>query len=215
MLNCWCMTWPAVFKRLTAKTNIGFSGSVGAVFSTAFDGLPHLVDPSRSSQASAANRNDSSLRAVAHPEILRKINLSILVQHFVRRYVHSLKAHEWNHFELKYSQRTLSAAESKRAMPSPDVVSWVSGCRPTEGSTAAVKSRAGLQALQHRKSLKKKSLHLFTFPNISNAAKLITVFYLAVLKTMFVRVLILAVAILRKHAQESARSIHRARVSRN
>jgi hypothetical protein len=87
--------------RLTAKTSIGFPGYIGAVFCTAFDGLSHLVDPSRYSHASVANTSGSSLRAVSHPEILKKIKQSILVKSFVRRYVHSLKAYEWNNFKFK------------------------------------------------------------------------------------------------------------------
>jgi len=97
----WVLCLRLLCDRLTAITSIAIPGFIGTAFCTAFDGLPRLVNPPKSSHASVANRFSSSLRAVAHPGILRKIKLSILVKNFVRRYVHSLKAYELNNFEFE------------------------------------------------------------------------------------------------------------------
>jgi len=68
----------------------------------------------------------------------------------------------------------LSAVENERAVPCPDVV-WVSVCRLSVGKLVAVRSRSGLQVLQHREGLKDDFLYLFTFSNASNAAILINI----------------------------------------
>jgi len=53
-------------------------------------------------------------RAAALSRILRKTKQNIRIKIFNRRYEHSLK-YEWNHFKFKYSWRTLSAVENRKA----------------------------------------------------------------------------------------------------
>ena len=130
----------------------------------------------------AAVRGGSSVRAAALPQILRKIKLNIWMKVFFRKYVHSLKAYEWNHFKFKYSRQTLSAAESKWAVPCPDVGRWVSTARPSGGKTVADRSQARLQALQPRQGSKDGFVYLFTFSNTSNAEILITIFKISINK---------------------------------
>jgi hypothetical protein len=55
----------------------------------------------------------------------------------------------------------------------------------------------GLQSVQPRLHLKEDFVYQFTFCNVPNDGILITIFYLAVFKAMFVNVLILVVAVLR------------------
>jgi hypothetical protein len=55
----------------------------------------------------------------------------------------------------------------------------------------------GLQSVQTRWRFKEGFMELFIFPNISNDGILITIFYLVVFKALFVKVLILVVAVLR------------------
>ena len=112
----------------------------------------------------------------ARPEMLRKIKLNIWITVFFRRYVYILKEYELHHFKFKYSRRTPSAAESERAVPSPDLALWVIASRPSGGKTAAAMSRAGLQALQPRDGLEEDFMYLFIFSNVSNAGILITIF---------------------------------------
>jgi hypothetical protein len=76
-------------------------------------------------QSSLKIRRGLSVRAAALRKILRRTKLSIRIDVFIRRYVHSLQAYECNPCKLQYSQGTLSATESGRAVPYPDVARWV------------------------------------------------------------------------------------------
>jgi hypothetical protein len=113
-------------------------------------------------------KGGSSIRAAAFPEILRKIKLHIWIKAFVRRYVLSLKEYEFSHFKLKYLWQTISAAESKKTVPCPDLVCSVNWTTPSGGKTAVVRLWVGLPALQPRVGLKEDFVHLFTFPSIWN-----------------------------------------------
>ena len=81
-----------------------------------------------------------------------------------------------NRFKSKYPRRNLRVAESERTMPYPDVARWVSAARTSGGNTEASGSRAGLQALRPKEGVKEDFIYLFTFPNVSNTAILITLF---------------------------------------
>jgi len=52
--------------------------------------------------------------------------------------------------------------------------------------------------VQPRDTFKEDFIYLFTFPNISDAGILIIVFNVAVIKAMFLNVLVLVVAVLRQ-----------------
>jgi len=68
----------------------------------------------------------------------------------------------------------LSAVESERALPCPDVA-WVSAARLSVGKVETVRSRSRLLVLQHREGLRDDVLYLFTFSNASNAAILVII----------------------------------------
>ena len=61
-------------------------------------------------------------------------------------------------------------------MPYPGVARWVSAARTSGRNTVASGSRAGLHALRPTEGVEEDFIYLFTFPNVSNTAILITIF---------------------------------------
>jgi hypothetical protein len=95
----------------------------------------------------------------------------------------------------------LSTVESEPAVPHPDVARWFSSAGTSVGKTLAARSRAGLRALQLRQCLNEDFIYPFTFSEIQTLG-FYNHFNQATFKAVFVNVLVLVVAILRKHEQE-------------